>query len=141
MKLLTTVAFNDVLMMLLLIVVKIDCPLAQIEVNETFKKFSSKSERSAPALLFPIGTSTGIAVALAFPISDESNNLFVSYNFEMNYNMVNIAQESFPGPLVRLKLTKDGEVGKSFDEKLIKSNRILLTRIGLYRVIESRLNA
>lgn len=51
-----------------------------------------------PSLLFPINAATGILVAIAVPITDlPYQNVFVSYNFESNYNMPNIPADDFPG--------------------------------------------
>lgn len=58
--------------------------------------------------IFKIGF-IGILVAIAIPIKDLpeglSQHVFVSYNFEANYNMPNIPSDSVPGPpYVRWKL-------------------------------------
>lgn len=53
-----------------------------------------------PSLLFPINAATGILVAIAVPITDlPYQNVFVSYNFESNYNMANIPADDIPGIL------------------------------------------
>ena len=98
-----------------------------------------KLERSAPFLLYPIATSVGVAASIAFPVADAENNLFVSYNFEINYNVVNTAPESFPGPVKRLKL--DGKVERSSNKGSTNVNKVVATRIGVFRVIENVLNA
>lgn len=37
------------------------------------------------------------------PVTDlEDQNVFVSYNFEANYNMPNVPNDSFPGPIKRI---------------------------------------
>lgn len=59
----------------------------------------------APPLLFPVNAATGILVAIAVPVAVPDLNVFVSYNFEANYNMPNIAADSIPGPLVRVNKT------------------------------------
>lgn len=40
----------------------------------------------------------------AIPVALEEYNVFVSYNFEANYNMANVPGDAIPGPLNRLKL-------------------------------------
>jgi hypothetical protein len=40
----------------------------------------------------------------AIPVPLPEQNVFVSYNFEANYNMANIPSDSVPGPLIRLHL-------------------------------------
>lgn len=93
-------------------------------------------KRSAPFLLYPTATSAGVAVAIAIPVSDDENNLFVSYNFEINYNVVNTAPESIPGPLKRLKLASNVTGARTTNNQ-----KYLLTRIGVYRVIKSVMDA
>lgn len=41
----------------------------------------------------------------AIPVALEEYNVFVSYNFEANYNMANVPGDAIPGPLNRFKLT------------------------------------
>lgn len=101
--------------------------------------FDSKLERSAPFLMYPIATSVGIAASVAFPVANSENNLFVSYNFEINYNVVNTASESFPGPLKRLKLASKG--ARKFQKSFTSVNKLVATRTGVYHVIENILNA
>jgi hypothetical protein len=148
-----------------------------------------------PWLLFSLNAATGVLVAIAIPLHDiDERNVFVSYNFEANYNMPNAAKDSFPGPpYVRWKLgstyedmspkpdaTPDDSVARKFDGKNVtvsdnstkveeiknlpktvntKSENItienethkihersifdkmMFTRKGVYRSLESRLNA
>lgn len=147
-----------------------------------------------PWLLFSINAATGILVAIAVPVHGlDGRNVFVSYNFEANYNMPNIPSDSFPGPIKRLKLgsnyentdplpdaTVDDIVARNFggkNESLeveknpfdaenssdlgLKENstiinerssrdthdddsildKMVLTRKGIYRVLESRISA
>ena len=54
-----------------------------------------------PVLLYPYNAATGILVAIAIPLTLPDRNVFLSYNFEMNYNMPNQASDSFPGVIVR----------------------------------------
>lgn len=131
---------KSALTILLLIIQKVK--VSAKELNET----DSKSKRNAPALLYPVATSTGIEVAIAIPVEDEISNLFVSYNFEMNYNMVNIAPESFPGPLLRFQFTDNKTKNRKIVKKSLKEiseveNKTVFTRTGLYRVFINRLNA
>ena len=54
----------------------------------------------APPMLFPVNAATGILVAIAVPVTGlPDQNVFVSYNFEGNYNMPNIPADSVPGKL------------------------------------------
>lgn len=108
------------------------------------------------------------------PVPLPDQNVFVSYNFEANYNMVQFPNDSFPGPLRRVKLQDtypatqlDGEASPddivarklSSDEVEVETttlpseendhdrnkrsflNKIIFTRVGIYRMIESRLKA
>lgn len=42
-----------------------------------------------PVLLYPYNACTGILVAIAIPLALPGRNVFLSYNFEGNYNMPN----------------------------------------------------
>lgn len=53
-------------------------------------------------LQFPINSATGILIAIAVPLDLPERNIFVSYNFEANYNMPTKPTDVFPGPLERL---------------------------------------
>ncbi|XP_070507687.1 uncharacterized protein [Chironomus tepperi] len=141
-----------------------------------------------PQLLFPLNAATGILVAVAVPLHDIDRNVFMSYNFEANYNLANVPADSFPGPpFVRWKLgstyddmsvnpTGDAAVDDSVARTLSKGNttivdeevievttteesshvddvetneiekrsimdRVVLSRKGVYRVLESRITA
>lgn len=72
--------------------------------NETEARFVPPPPPFAPSLLFPVNAATGILVAIAVPVPLEDQNVFVSYNFEANYNMPNIPADSIPGPLIRVSL-------------------------------------
>lgn len=71
----------------------------------------------APPLLYPVNAATGILVAIAIPVPTDNLNVFVSYNFEGNYNMPNLAQDSVPGPLVRVRIEKFYSSYTRFSEK------------------------
>ncbi|KAG5670645.1 hypothetical protein PVAND_000893 [Polypedilum vanderplanki] len=122
-------------------------------------------------LLYGYNAATGIVVAISIPLHDLDRNVFMSYNFEANYNMANQPEDSFPGPLVRWKLgstyedlspkpdaTPDDSIARNFNENstqietTIKSENevrkrrnladsMFTTRKGIYRLIESRLKA
>lgn len=78
---------------------------------EAVESSTNKSESDArvlpppppfePPLLYPVNAATGILVAIAIPVPLEEQNVFVSYNFEANYNMPNVAPDSFPGKIDR----------------------------------------
>lgn len=42
-----------------------------------------------PVLLYPYNACSGILVAIALPLALPGRNVFLSYNFEANYNMPN----------------------------------------------------
>lgn len=133
-----------------------------------------------PVLLYPYNACSGILVAIAIPLNLPGRNVFLSYNFEANYNMPNQPADSFPGPINRFpglvpEVTKvDPSVGASPDDIILRRSfekeeedvtdlpsdeeeedstkpeliqkreideRMILTRKGAYRVLESRLNA
>lgn len=127
-----------------------------------------------PVLLYPYNACSGILVAIAIPLNLPNNEVFVSYNFEANYNMPNQPRDSFPGPINRFPglnppnpaiqidaggTSDDIILKRSFEkddsanstemesdtEKTVEkrdiNDSVLLSRKGIYRTIESRLNA
>lgn len=114
------------------------------------------------------------------PVPLPDQNVFVSYNFEANYNMPSWPNESFPGPLNRVKLnnrypatklgsdaTPDDTIARKLkdnvdveesDETTIIPNKeeeenddkrekrsfidtTIFTRVGIYLMLEKRLDA
>lgn len=71
--------------------------------NKSEARFVPPPPPFAPPLLYPVNAATGILVAIAVPVLLPDHNVFVSYNFEANYNMPNVPADSVPGPLVRVK--------------------------------------
>lgn len=130
-----------------------------------------------PWLVYSLNAATGILVAIAIPLHDiDDRNVFVSYNFEANYNMPGQPRDSFPGPpFTRWKLgstyedmnpkpdaTPDDIIARGFNSEnnqtiaenstKIKDDthkinersifdKMIFTRKGVYRALESRLNA
>lgn len=62
----------------------------------TYENINSKKINS-----ITVNAATGILVAIAIPVPLHEQSVFVSYNFEGNYNMPNVAPDSFPGPIDR----------------------------------------
>lgn len=117
------------------------------------------------------------------PVPLPDQNVFVSYNFEANYNMPNVPADSVPGPINRLKLNPkypaveengdassddlvarklkdtDADADDVENEENVETttllsddeehdihrrsllNKIIFTRVGVYHLIENRLNA
>ena len=84
-------------------------------------------------VLFPVNAATGILVAIAIPLSLPNRNVFVSYNFEANYNMPNVPSDSFPGPIKRIPglvvpnnnvdpLEDDTDDGRGLNGEILKDN-------------------
>uniref|UniRef100_T1H0J9 Uncharacterized protein n=1 Tax=Megaselia scalaris TaxID=36166 RepID=T1H0J9_MEGSC len=48
---------------------------------------------------FPASSTAGTFVALAIPLDLPHRNVYVSYNFEANYNIIGSAEDVLPGPL------------------------------------------
>lgn len=123
-----------------------------------------------PVLLYPYNACSGILAAIAIPLNLPNRNAFVSYNFEANYNMPNQPGDSFPGPIQRfpgldppstnVDPTQGGTVNDFIAQRSFMENdtstdepqtvavrkreadeSIVLTRKGVYRLLESRLSA
>lgn len=121
-----------------------------------------------PVLLYPYNACSGILAAIAIPLNLPNRNVFLSYNFEANYNMPNQPGDSVPGMINRfpglnentridpLDVSPDDVVlRRSFEKSANNTNStstqefykkavndvIVFTRTGIYRVLESRLNA
>lgn len=104
-------------------------------------------------------------MAIAVPLIIPHRNVFVSYNFEANYNMPTTATDLIPGPLDRLEIIdrsfgasadinkSDGEIKEripttteeSTTPKITKTcqkrstNDSLFSRKKIYRMLESKL--
>lgn len=145
--------------------------IANVENKKVIHKGIHKRGLFYPVLLYPYNACSGILVAIAVPLNLPNHEVFMSYNFEANYNMPNQPSDSFPGPIVRLGLQPedtridttadvspdDVVLGKSFDqsdatnssteapvqkrETSEASDSIVITRKGIYRLLESRLDA
>jgi hypothetical protein len=121
-----------------------------------------------PVLLYPFNACTGILVAIAIPLNLPGRNVFLSYNYEFNYNMPNQPSDSVPGVITRFPgftgSTKvDPEADRSPDEVVLRrsfdeeadedetteqsiqkrdvDDSAIFTRKGIYRVAESRMSA
>lgn len=90
-----------------------------------------------------------VLVAIAIPLGLAHRNVFVSYNFEANYNMPTSAPDLIPGPLKRLEyLVENDRSFKGYNYNA--TNRIaaepptdkspLISRIKIYKLIESKIN-
>lgn len=86
-------------------------PVARCETS------SSRSSRQK-RLAYPTNSCTGILVAVAIPLGLENRNVFVSWNYEANYNMPTTAQTLIPGPLTRLELVDRRRSMGDITEKL-----------------------
>lgn len=98
------------------------------------------------------------------PLTDtDSQNVFWSLTFEMNYNMPYCPRESFPGPLIRIPGAQGDNTTITSDvqnpayyrptceqwslpedvngrrARSLKDDKTLLTRTGIYHLIEHRL--
>lgn len=87
--------------LIVLITVRIEGCFGVVNSSESIVSVQKRATIFTP-VLFPVNAATGILVAIAIPLSLPNRNVFVSYNFEANYNMPNIPSDSFPGPIKRL---------------------------------------
>ncbi|XP_055706866.1 uncharacterized protein LOC129803954 [Phlebotomus papatasi] len=75
-----------------------------LDLKLIFATSAKVSGRVKRVVAYPTNSATGILVAIAIPLDLPHRNVFVSYNFEANYNMPTRASDLVPGPLVRLDL-------------------------------------
>lgn len=159
-------------------ITKVETEVAIVKNKTVIHRGIHKRGLFYPVLLYPYNACSGILVAIAVPLNLKGRNVFLSYNFEANYNMPNQPKDSFPGPITRFpglvpEVTKvdpsadaspdDVVLRRSFEkEEEIKEfpeaeetteaetdsiqkrdieDRMVLSRKGVYRVLESRLNA
>ncbi|XP_031621581.1 uncharacterized protein LOC116339694 [Contarinia nasturtii] len=127
---------------------------------------NKRNIRNERALLFPPSSTIGILAAIAVPL-DDRKNVFLSYNFEANYNSPFRGSDYIPGPLDRLQIERSFGTGannsnanaKSQTENNFeseesnetismtettaspKARRSLITRTNIYKTIERKLNA
>jgi hypothetical protein len=90
--------FNSFGVVFILFVQEIKCA---VNKSDSEARFVPPPPPFAPPLLYPVNAATGILVAIAVPVPLPDQNVFVSYNFEGNYNMPNVAPDSFPGKIDR----------------------------------------
>jgi hypothetical protein len=101
-------------------------------------------------------------VALSVPLHDAPGTCYVAYNFEANYNMPNQPENSFPGPPwnrwtlgstyqdmePKPDATPDDFIARNMKNETNEilrrkryANSVLLTRRGIYRMLETRISA
>ncbi|XP_055642058.1 uncharacterized protein LOC129778904 [Toxorhynchites rutilus septentrionalis] len=101
-------------------------------------------------IVFTYNSATGILCALSIPLIIPDRNIFVSYNFEMNYNMPTTAQDFTQGALQRIDTPEIAKTrsmdGANGTEPLFEENARSIrmwrtfTRKRAYRSLEINLN-
>lgn len=86
-----------------------------------------------------------VLVAISVPLGLEHRNVFVSYNFEANYNMPTSAPDLVPGPLKRLDLVDKDRSFKASGKNATNAVTIpepptFISRSKIYNLIESKIN-
>lgn len=82
-------------------------------------------------------------MAMAIPLGLENRNVFVSYNFEANYNMPTSAPDLVPGPLKRLEYLVDAErslKGNRTSSSIENASSSFISRTRIYKLLESKIN-
>lgn len=82
--------------------------------------------------------------AIAVPLKIPNRNIFMSYNFEANYNMPTSSSDIVPGPLDRLKLVDGRQLSDAADTERrsrTKTKRNIFTRAKFYNFITRKLNS
>ena len=77
------------------------------------------------------------------PLGLEHRNVFVSYNFEANYNMPTTSKDIVPGPLKRLEYLVEAErslKGSQTANEVRPEIPSLISRTKIYKLIESKIS-
>lgn len=94
-------------------------------------------------ITFPLSSVTGVLIAIAVPIDLPNYNVFMSYNFEANYNLPQQATVFTQGPLLfRVQREEKGEGHNTTVESQNKTRPAfepLITRKRIYQWIEAKL--
>ncbi|XP_062558570.1 uncharacterized protein LOC134223438 [Armigeres subalbatus] len=105
--------------------------------NATVSKILHRQKR----IVYTFNSATGILVAISVPLTIPERNIFVSYNFEMNYNMPTDSTDYTQGVLKRLESPDLNTPSNGAARQLIPKKRdAYFTRKKMYRTIENNLN-
>ncbi|XP_065079649.1 uncharacterized protein LOC135702507 [Ochlerotatus camptorhynchus] len=100
--------------------------------NATATKILHREKR----IVYTYNSATGILAALSVPLIIPNRNIFVSYNFEMNYNMPSDATDYTQGVLKRVE-SPDIQTKRNSGRQLSEVKRTATyTRKKIYRSIE-----
>ncbi|XP_058448622.1 uncharacterized protein LOC131428594 [Malaya genurostris] len=92
-------------------------------------------------IVFTFNSATGILVALSIPLIIPGRNIFMSYNFEMNYNMPTDSTDYTQGVLKRIETPEINTRDLKENEHVQQVRRsATFTRKKAYRSLELRLN-
>ncbi|XP_055547243.1 uncharacterized protein LOC129731362 [Wyeomyia smithii] len=111
-------------------------------------RLTLSEERTSPAesrvlqrekrIVYTYNSATGILCALSIPLVIPGRNIFVSYNFEMNYNMPTDSTDYTQGALKRVDTPEI--YTRALNEKTVRRRAATFTRKKAYRSIEIQLN-
>lgn len=127
----------------------------------TLATVQQKNDRKKRGLVFRTNAAMGFIIAIAVPLDFEARNIFVSYNFEANYNLATMITDIVPGVLDRFDLVNNGRSLKSNQtlsdddysnddvanitvkpesDSKSKTRRSLLSRKKMYTILESKIS-
>ncbi|XP_058824139.1 uncharacterized protein LOC131684907 [Topomyia yanbarensis] len=90
-------------------------------------------------IVYTFNSATGVLVALSIPLIIPGRNIFVSYNFEMNYNMPTDSTDYTQGALKRVD-TPEINTRDLKDQVQLVRRSATFTRKKAYRSLEIQLN-
>lgn len=112
--------------------------------------------RQKRGLKFPTNAAMGMIIAIAVPLDLPERNIFVSYNFEANYNEPTLTSDISPGIFQRLDLvdksrsltnnetladdTLATDDTPTVEEGKSRKRRSLLSRKKIYKILESKIS-
>ncbi|XP_053690999.1 uncharacterized protein LOC128739531 [Sabethes cyaneus] len=109
--------------------------------NHLSSNVSTKILQREKRLVYTFNSATGILCALSMPLAIPERNIFVSYNFEMNYNMPTDSTDYTQGALKRVDTPEINARALREDQRARAVRRAAtFTRKKAYRSIEVQLN-
>ncbi|XP_055609710.1 uncharacterized protein LOC129756739 [Uranotaenia lowii] len=124
---------------LLMVLVQIWLSISGVDGSSINSNSTGRVLSREKRIVYTFNSATGILVALSIPLIVPDRNIFMSYNFEMNYNMPTTATDYSQGPLKRVdQMELYTDAGASLMRRSIAGSSF--TRKKAYRTLEINLH-